>query len=70
MMAAGERRGPVVEAEERLLCGGGGFTIRSWRMVVEDRQGGRTGVFIIFSFLDGVESYLKSYLLNPTINRV
>jgi hypothetical protein len=45
------------------------FAIRSWRMEVEDGQGGQAGVFIIFSFLGGVESYLESYLSNPTINR-
>jgi hypothetical protein len=55
----------VVEAEEQLLCGGGGFTIRSWRMEVED---GRAALFIFF--LGGVESYLKSYLANPNINVV
>jgi hypothetical protein len=53
---AGKRRGVVVEVEEQLLCGGRGFTIRSWRMEVED---GQVGVFI-FSFLGGVESYLES----------
>ncbi len=59
----------VVEAEEQLFYGGGGFTIRSWRMKVEDGWGGQAGVLIIFSFLGKVESYLKSYLLNPTINK-
>ncbi len=66
MTMAGKRRGMVVEAEERLLCGGGGFMVRLWRLEVEDRWGGagRLGrVFIIFSFLGGVESYLQSYPL-------
>jgi hypothetical protein len=63
-MTAGKRQGVVVEAEEQLLCGGRGFTIRSWRMEAEDV---RAGVFI-FSFLGRVESYLESYLTNPNIN--
>jgi hypothetical protein len=48
---AGQRQGVAVEAEEQLLCGGGGFMVRSWRLEVEDRQGragGPGGVFIIF----------------------
>jgi hypothetical protein len=57
----------VVEAEERLLCGGGGFMVWSWRPEVEDGQDGvdRLGrmVFIICSFLGGVESYFQSYPL-------
>ncbi len=56
----------VVEAEEQLLCGGGGFMVRSWRLEIEDgrnRAGGPGGVFIIFAFLGGVESYLQSYPL-------
>ncbi len=61
---AGKRRGMVVEMEEELLCGGRGFTIRSWRIEVED---GRAGVFI-FTFLKGVESYPESYLANRNIN--
>jgi hypothetical protein len=61
---AGERWGAVVEMEEQLLCSGGGFTIRSWRMEAEDGQAGE----FIFSFLGGVESYLESYLANPNTN--
>jgi hypothetical protein len=53
----GKRQGMVVEAEEQLLCGGGGFTIRSRRMEVEDRPGRQGCSF--FLFLVG---------LNPTLN--
>ncbi len=53
MTMAGKRRDVVVEAEEQLLCGGGGFMVRSWRLEWGRRAG---GVFIIFSFLGRVES--------------
>ena len=51
----------VVEAEEQLLYSGGGFVVRSWRL---ERGGRAGGVFIIFSFLGGVESYLNPTLYN------
>ena len=67
MTMAGERRGAVVKAEERLLCGQRGLHDK----VMEDGGGGRVGV-LIFSFLGKVESYFESYLdescLNPNIN--
>jgi hypothetical protein len=53
---AGERWGVVVEAEEQLLHGGGGFMVRSLRLEIEDEQGkagGQDRVFIIFLFLAG-----------------
>jgi hypothetical protein len=62
MTTAGERRGAVVEAEGRLLCGGGGET--SWRMEVED---GRGCSFILF--LAGLNPTLNPTLTNPNINR-
>ena len=53
---AGERWGMGVEAEERLLHGGGGFMVRSLRLEIDDKQGkvgGQGRVFIIFLFLAG-----------------
>jgi hypothetical protein len=47
---AGERLGMVVEAEEQLLCGGRGFTIRPWRMEVDDRRGSTAGCSLFFSW--------------------
>ena len=60
---AGKRWGVVVEAKERLLCSSRDFMVRSWRLEVEDRWGWRARLFIIFSFLGGVEFYLQSYPL-------
>jgi hypothetical protein len=56
---AGERWGVVVETEEQLLCGGGGFMIRPWRMEEDDGRGGTLGCSLFFLFLAG---------LNPNFN--
>jgi hypothetical protein len=60
---AGKRLVAVVEAEERLLCGGRGFTKKSWRMEVDDGRGGAGRSVQFFSFLGRVESYFQSYPL-------
>ena len=61
MTTAGKRQGMVMEVEEQLLYGSGGFMVRSWRL----EQGRRARrVFIIFSFLGRVESYLNPTLYN------
>jgi hypothetical protein len=43
---------------------GHNFTIRPWRMEVDDQRAGRRGVgYSLFSFLGKVESYFQSYPL-------
>jgi hypothetical protein len=61
---ASERRGAVVEVEEQLLCGGGGFTIRSWRTEMEDRWG-----CSFFHFFAGLNPTSNPTSTNPNINR-
>ncbi len=64
MVMAGERWGAVVEAEERLLCRGKCFSIRSWRMEVEDGRG-----CSFFLFLAGLNLTSNPTSMNHKINK-
>ena len=64
-MTAGERQGMVAEAEEQLLCGGGGFMVRSWRLE-RAGQAGRAGgcsLFVLFFAGSNPSSILPSTIL-------